>query len=81
MALSLVKVNFSIDFGGNLDQAYILPLKIDRISCLFSFAILLSWQEHSLYQRRTKSLSFNPALPLVSSGRVTLLNALRAESL
>lgn len=44
-------------FGGNLDQTYILPLKIDRISCLFSFAVLLSWQEYFLYQR-TKSLSF-----------------------
>lgn len=57
VALSLVKVNFSIDLGGNLDQTYILPLKIDRITCLFSFAVLLSWQEYFLYQR-TKSLSF-----------------------
>lgn len=56
-------------------------LKIDRISCLISFAILLCWQEHCLHQRRTKSLSFNLALPLVSSDRVALVNALRADSL
>lgn len=81
VSLSLGKVDFFLLIWGNLDWAYILSLKIDSISCLFSFAILLAWQEHTVCQRREKSLNLNPSLPLASSGRVAPLNALRAESL